>query len=197
VSPVSLTFAPSPIVVIVDTETTGLNPATCGLIQLAAVAYGRERKPLAMFHERIKLETVFDIDPKAIAVNGYDPATWGGELERVVLTEFRVWLAGLPDAGALTWCGANVPFDQGFLKAAADRHFGWRFIERQFSHRVLDVNSLAFIPLMANAVTGRSMSDLRQGAGIPKRAVHDALQDCLDTRAVLEWMFNSLTWSSP
>ena len=183
-------------VVIIDTETTGLDADACGLIEVAAVAYGSYRAPLAIFEERIRLERDVVVDPAAVAVNGYDPVTWGGMSERAAMQSLVFFMEALPDHRKLVWCGVNIPFDMAFLEVAARRHGLWSALSSSFGHRTIDLTSLAAIVVAAGKSSGRSLNALRAAAKLPPRPVHAALQDCYDTRAVLDWMFANLTWSS-
>lgn len=113
----------------IDTETTGLNPETDQLIEIAyAYLDDPEPKTLILPHDRN------NVSPEAAKVNNYyerglgNPAIW---CTRNQLIEFE-WdiLAGE------TLVGANIGFDESFLAK--------EFPSKKWHYRKLDIESIAY-----------------------------------------------------
>jgi DNA polymerase III epsilon subunit-like protein len=135
--------------VVIDTETGGLDCNTDALLSIAA--YNPDTK--VEFYVQIKAADGMECGLIALDVNGLDPNE--GELETNAMTMFAKWLAR---QGEHVIAGANVKFDIGFIEKAFER-VGLRY---HISHRVLDVQSMAF---MAYAL---GKLDLPMYSGVPK-----------------------------
>jgi DNA polymerase-3 subunit alpha (Gram-positive type) len=113
-----------------DVETTGLNPATDRVIELAAVRW-HDGHIIAAFHTLVNPET--PIHPASYAVHGISDA----EVRRAprigdVLQLFEAF------RGALPLVAHNAPFDLGFLSSESMRaHYPLR------AARVLDTLTLS------------------------------------------------------
>lgn len=121
----------SKTIVFLDTETGGLDPKTCALVE---VAWATEKEPeprcLVLPHDPTRVED------KAAELNGYyerglnNPACWAGAEE---VNEF------LRDLRDVTICGANPSFDTAFLAT----HFAFSPFDPPWHYRLLDIESYA------------------------------------------------------
>lgn len=128
-------------VVVVDAETSGLDPARHGVLSIGACFLSNPVMEGSEFEQVVRLHRALDWDASALAVNGfsrsglYDPTLCH---EREALQAFFAW-AG---EGPLILAGMNVgKFDLAFLSALMRRHPEVRW--PKLSHRTLDMHSLA------------------------------------------------------
>lgn len=119
-------------IVVIDTETGGLDCNTDALLSIGAY----NPKTAEEFYIQIKAADGTECGLVALEVNGLNPNE--GELETNAMTMFAKWLARQGDH---VIAGANVKFDIGFIEKAFER-VGLRY---HLSHRVLDVQSMAFM----------------------------------------------------
>lgn len=177
--------------VVVDTETGGLDPAEACIIELAAahvVACGGDVQAYDRFNVRMFPDR--PINPQAAEVNGYTIAEWQNTAadRPIAAMEFLHWLGTLP--GDLIWCGSNVSgFDLPFMRSDFAR-IGFAIPGKpKFTHRTLNTESLCF-PLFARGDTeGCGLRHLRTWAGLPGEQSHTASQDVSDTIEVLRAYF--------
>lgn len=99
--------------IVLDTETTGLNPASSKVLEIAAIKYHRHVE-VDRFHEFIDPQC--PIPPAITAINGIDNDTVKGKRTiGAVLDDLNRWLENY-------WLvGHNIAFDVGMLNAEAIR----------------------------------------------------------------------------
>lgn len=172
---------------VVDTETGGLDPVRCSLLTLGAIVWEDGR--LVAEREWFVREPRFEIDPsslkehqvdlRAVAAEGRAPADVARELVEFARPHFpgeRISLAG-----------HNVGFDAGFLK----RMFamGGADYEANFSHRLIDTASILGVLNLAGRLPlkSRGLSEAVAHFGIPVDAArrHTALEDARITAHLL------------
>jgi DNA polymerase III epsilon subunit-like protein len=171
---------------VVDTETGGLLPSEACIIEIAAV-------PLFIDEQSIELGEPFEakikpdrpVSAKAAEVNGYTREAWIGALTAdIVLDDFRRYVDALCQVVKQPmWCGCNPLFDLKFYNSDRKRH-GVAELQ-ELSHRVIDVQSMAFPLIFRGEVRGVSLAKLRAWAGMPDEQKHTALDDVLDTCEVI------------
>ncbi len=116
--------------VVMDFETTGLNPATDGLLEVAAVSLMLDEQgllhPMHTYNDHIEPFVGANIDPAALAITGIDPE----HPFRFAITEqqalnniFNLVTQQLEQTGCqrAVLVGHNAWFDLAFLQAAAKR----------------------------------------------------------------------------
>lgn len=130
--------------VVIDCETTGLDPARCGLLEIAAVTAGGEE-----FHALCRPdhpETCL-VEPQAMAVNGqnWEEARARTKTAAAAAFELAEWLRQRLPEGCRRWihAGRNPSFDRAFLLAAlaAGGHGGETL---PCSRRLLDQHAVAY-----------------------------------------------------
>lgn len=177
--------------VVVDTETGGLDPAQTCMIELAAqvvlVDEGRiealEDPSGGTFYERIKPDR--PVEDQAACVNGYTPEAWANATEpKQAIDAFRRWLEGHAKTyDRPMWCGSNPVFDVKFFNSDRKRH---KVPEPGgLSYRLIDVQSMAMPLIYAGEIESVKLASLRQWAGLDGEQTHNALDDVLDTCQVL------------
>lgn len=178
---------------VVDTETGGLNAGKNSLLSVAAVdsATGEE------FHAVIRPERGLVTEQQALDVNGFE-LEWldqNGIPEQDAMGDLCLWLGARRD-GVIAGC--NVAFDVDFIKAAFARHeTPW-----PLSHRTLDLRGPAWCAWEVGAIElaqtklGQPRLDLDAIAkplGLGRvQPKHDALEDAQITRACFEVLVEKL-----
>jgi len=177
---------------VIDTETGGLDANTNSLISLAAIVYN-DGVEEAQFHEIIyDRDGVLDED--ALKLNGF---TWNqivqfGENPPSAVQRLRSFLMRHEMYGKITLAGHNLPFDVAFLKRLY-RLAGDKF-DDQFYHGGLDTKSIALALEQAGRITiaSSSLKDVATAYGVLPWREHDALADARATARVLKLMIDSL-----
>ncbi len=178
----------------IDIETTGLDPATCQILEVGAVIddWKTPVKELPTFHCYVDNGDLLHGSPYALSMH---PKI----LRRIATKEegynylepnsvagwFLDWLMAHdinPDKHHITAAGKNfASFDRQFLKRLPD----WEeFVRTQ--HRSIDPGNLYWDP----AVDERglpSMKTCKERAGIPGEIAHTAVEDALDVVKLVRW----------
>lgn len=129
-------------VVVVDIETTGLDPARHSIIEIGAVALADDRR---VFETRCRVWPGSKWDKRAERVHGQSQAACSDPIrptEAEAVELLAGWLRYHWAVGQLTLAGMNPRFDLDFLLAASTRGPG-HVLSGLFSHRTLDMHSLA------------------------------------------------------
>jgi DNA polymerase III epsilon subunit family exonuclease len=169
-------------ILIIDVETTGIDPISDTLVQLAALIL--DKKTLDICHEFsmfIRPETT--ISENAKATHGLDEKTLRhAEDSCTVLQKFQNFA---PPTVLLA--GHNVSFDVNFLKNAYARCN----LSFPFDYHTIDIWSIAFFILGASGVKLEtySLSVLAKYFGISRREKHDALEDVCVSARILKYLF--------
>ncbi len=178
---------------VIDTETGGLDPARCALVSVAAV----HAESGAEFSLLIKPHAGLELEPQAMAVHGYSQEHLEeyGMDEAVAMQVFSCWLHVF-DRGE--WAGCNPNFDRGFLDVAFARHG----IEKRMGRRPIEVQTVAWLahqlgkvvlPLGRDGMPKRSLDAILQALGISRATDrHDALEDCRLTLAAFKQLTSLL-----
>lgn len=134
----------APHEVLVDVETTGIDPSRHGMIQVAVTCqsridtHGREEvaKEWAC-RPRVGCE----IDPGALAVNGttVESLEVFGCSEKSLMEALREWFRDELAGKKVVLVGINPFFDKAFLETAWRRHFGQEYTP--WTHRVRDIGT--------------------------------------------------------
>ena len=172
-------------IVVVDVETTGLDPNEDTMVQIAACTLDNE----AGAQGRSFMTYVRPgrpISPAAEAVHGLS-------LEHLrtaptLNSALRKFDDYVP-AGAIL-CGHNIAFDAAFLRAA----YASVGLAYPFDYHILDVWSVAFFVLETQRIslTSYNLSALCDFYGIPRQNKHDALEDAQATASILRRMLSAV-----
>lgn len=124
--------------VVLDLETTGLDPAFGGILEVGAVdTAGR------CFYRQVRLERGTRVDWPALECNGIDPLDLGtGVSIEDALCDLSAWLSG----GSKRWImgGKNPQFDYTWLGANWPKGVLGVGIGEVISRRCIDLHSLAY-----------------------------------------------------
>ncbi len=127
--------------IVVDMESSGLEPATHGLLSVGAVDFSN---PNNQFYEECRLWEGAHIDPQALAVNGFtevDAHEPTKQTDKELIEKFIAWAGQCPEK---TIAGQNPSLDRDFLRAAAYRHH----INWEFAHHTIDLHSVAYLHMV-------------------------------------------------
>lgn len=187
-----------PKVLIIDTETGGLDPAACSVLSIAAVVWddGRLLDEAELFvrephiladAESLKINA---IDPAWLENHGLPPVAVVSSLRSLITKHFG---GGLPRR--VTIAGHNVSFDIGFLKRLyrmAGEDYG-----ADFSHRSLDTSSMVALLMLAGLVPLAAASSNNAfeyfGIDVPSGKRHTALADARATAELLSRLVSFVT----
>jgi DNA polymerase-3 subunit epsilon len=145
-------------VIVVDVETTGLSAGRHSIVSIGAVDFSY---PANQFYKECKPFDGADIDPSALAVNGFKLEHFS-DPERPalfdVMQDFLSWSRACEDQ---TLAGMNTWFDRDFIQSAIGRyHLDW-----PFGQRIVDLHSVCYSHMVA------------QGRKIPSEGKHTRLSN--------------------
>lgn len=161
--------------VAVDIETTGLDPETCQILEVAFILDDRSKrvKDCPFYHAIISYEWIQG-DLCALNMNSLlldRIARGAGDSLESVASEINCWIRGRCPNRVLTLLGKNVSsFDWQFLK----RLPGFPF--EAFGHWMLDVNSLYATEdgMHGNYEVSKQLAEEFEIEGAPHEALYDA-----------------------
>lgn len=171
------------IVILVDVETTGLNPETDKIIELGAVAYDPEKKKiLGTFSQLCKPGKENPVSNEITQITGItqkEVETFGVS-EGTLLYNFEQWFGiwAVDEVNQIFFAAHNAPFDKGFLLALKEASlFGFN------DYRWIDTKEDLPFP---NSVTSRKLIHLvPEICGFVNPFSHRALFDAISTAKLL------------
>ncbi|MHB9144676.1 MAG: 3'-5' exonuclease [Symbiobacteriia bacterium] len=166
-------------VVVLDTETTGLDPAQCRVIELAALRFNAEGQEDGQINAVLRLPEGVTMEPKITEITGITPEmAAAGEDRGNVLFRFNGLLAENP-----VLIAHNAPFDAAFVDAEMVRQ-GWGTLDLDF----LDTVSLA---RLVNLPYPHKLADVAKRLSIPfDGAAHRAMNDLVVTAKIAARLYD-------
>ncbi|MDR1663953.1 MAG: type I-E CRISPR-associated endoribonuclease Cas2e [Clostridiales bacterium] len=158
--------------VVVDVETTGLEPETDELLEIGALKVSAH-EIIDTFQSIIHIERPIPPHIKSLTGITDERVHENGRPILDVLNEFFAFI------GALPIVAHNVDFDTGFLLSACARH-GLRL----FSNRCIDTLSLA--KRLIKDIPDHKLGTLANYFNLPQNNAHRSLGDCQTTKALFE-----------
>ncbi|MDO8473000.1 MAG: 3'-5' exonuclease [Dehalococcoidia bacterium] len=125
---------------VLDTETGGLDPATDALLEIGALLVDRSLEKVGEFDLLVRPWPGLRVLKESLDINGLNPAELEscGAREDEALGRLKDFLARPLAQGPVILAGWNISFDQMFLQAAFKRHrMDW-----PLGHRTLDIQSV-------------------------------------------------------
>ena len=154
---------------IVDIETTGLNPNTHEIIEVAIITKTEQ------YHAKVLPNHIEFADPKALEVNGYNEKEWFGAVPASIVAQKT---ARLLDGKIII--GHNPAFDMSFLFELWDLYNCRPYIDRRY----IDTVSLAREHLPR--CRSYSLDNIRRYLGWSLLGNHSALVDASDTERLFQ-----------
>ena len=157
--------------VFVDLETTGFNPDTQEILEIAAIRTTPDAVTIGGRFERKVLPGNIQLaDPQALLVNRYHPEHW---LNHGVSIEIA--LEGFLNIcfGGVTLVAHSATFDWGFLRAALTR----KSLLADLDYHIICTASLAWPLVMRGEVVSPKLEALCTHFGISNEGQHSAMRD--------------------
>lgn len=132
--------------IILDVETTGLYPEKNSLLSIGAIDFDN---PADRFYEECHIWEGAEIDPAALAINGFEAknlSQFTEKSEAQIVKEFFDWAENKND---LTVAGQNCYFDLYFIEAAAKRAGEPRTLPK----RIFDQHSVVYFHMLKKGIT--------------------------------------------
>ncbi len=134
---------------VVDIETTGINPQKNSIISIGAVNF---KHPKKKFYSECKIFEGAEINLESLKINGFTKAEISFENKdkktlRNALIEFLDWVKEQRDSDAII-AGQNPSFDRDFLIYTCERYQ----IRFPFTFRTIDLNTLTAFYIIKNNI---------------------------------------------
>ena len=155
--------------IVVDVETTGLDPRKHSIVSIGAVDFSN---PKNQFYQECQIWDGAEVTQEALEVNGFSEEEVRDPHKKTleeIAKEFFKWMERLPDK---TLAGQDPSFDKGFLKALAERHG----IEWKLGRRTVDLHSICYFHHLKKGVTPPTKED-RTALNLDKIANYVGLPD--------------------
>jgi DNA polymerase-3 subunit epsilon len=168
---------------VVDIETSGLDPFTHEIIELAAVRLSPQmREEKMVLEHKIKMTRPEVAEAKALEVNRYTPAEWQNAAPlRVALVSLVQVMAGPLEPIVV---GHNPTFDLMFLRVAF-----WRErLQMPDVRYTIDTATLAWPLCSAGKLARISLESICAAYGVANDGSHRAMADVRRTIAVYKKM---------
>ena len=180
----------------IDSETTGLDPNTCQMVELAMIHADVQFGALGAVTARVDTKHWY-LSPRngqqyqgeqyAMNMNksimeGVLSGNVRGHTEEGVVAEIQAWMSqlGYYREGFVP-CGKNVMgFDMRFLR----RLPGWGYPKIKHKHRAIDVGTLMLLP---TDECPPDLAECKKRAGIPEGVSHRAVDDAMDCVNIVKW----------
>lgn len=177
--------------IVIDVETTGLDPNRHSIISLGAVDFNNKEN---LFYEECRLKEDSEINLNALKVNGFTEEQINNQKLscKELLEKFIEWSKKIND---MTIGGHNVQFDISFLQ----NHFKHYNLKWIYGHKYLDLHSIFYFQLLKNKKSINlkdNKSDLNldfiiKHLGLKKRTgLHNALEDAQLTAEAFSYLLN-------
>lgn len=159
-------------IVIVDTETTGLDPFTHELIEIGFIIFDSVTfKIYGQFNFKIKPERIEDANPVALVVNGYNKKDWK---DAITIREAMEFFAKATDQ--CIFMAHNVAFDWSFVEYNLSK----LSIPHTLQKNKIDTVSIAWAKIPHHKVSSWSLKTICTYLDIPPepkihRAVNGAM----------------------
>ena len=140
--------------IVVDVETTGLSASRHSIVSIGAIDFAY---PAKQFYKECKPFQGADIDPQALAVNGFKLEHLTAPDRPMLFDVMQDFLAWSKECDDHTLAGMNTWFDRDFIRSAIGRyHLDW-----PFGQRIVDLHSVCYSHMVAQ---GKRILPLRRHA---------------------------------
>ncbi|MDO8569666.1 MAG: 3'-5' exonuclease [bacterium] len=132
--------------IVLDVETTGLNPEKNSLVSIGALNF---YNPQDRFYEECRIWDGAEVRPEALVINGYteaglrDPSK---KTEADIILKFFDWLSSKSD---ITVAGQNCYMDLQFVEAAARRAGS----KERMQKRIFEQHSIVMFHMLKRGIT--------------------------------------------
>ncbi|QQG39778.1 MAG: 3'-5' exonuclease [Candidatus Aenigmatarchaeota archaeon] len=157
--------------IVVDVETTGLNPDRHAIVSIGAVELAN---PQNIFYAECRAWEGAEVDENALRVNGFSAEQVRDASKKTLDQAMREFLSWTDSCGNTMLAGHNTSFDRDFLSASAKRcGLVW-----PFAHRTIDLHTVCYTKLLQDGqvMDGLSLNKILALVGLPREPdPHNAL----------------------
>lgn len=167
---------------IIDTETTGLDPAKHEVIEIAVILVEEDTWQVRRaYQSRIKPLFIHDAEARALEINGYHPDDWAyARSAEEVLADVLAMVDGA------TPVGHNISFDINMINANLGRSTR---LTRRLTHRAIDTMTLVQEHLFPLGLKQAGLDNVRDFLGWPRADHHTAWVDVDDTMRLFKLLW--------
>lgn len=162
---------------VIDVETTGLNPNTHEIIEVAIVTKSES------YHAKVIPMNIEYADSKALEINGYNEKDWYGA---VPAKDVAIRTAKMLDGKIII--GHNPSFDMSFLRELWDLYNCNPYVDRRYIDTV--VLAREHLP----ACRSYALDHIRSYLGWSLVANHTAYNDAQDTERLFHLLWRCALW---
>ena len=176
---------------IVDLETTGVDPAKHSIVSIGAIDF---LHPERTFYEECRPWNGAEIDDDALVINGFKREQILDENRKTLYEAMNGFIKWVEESERQTLGGHNFGFDWAFLKATADIYnLSWKP-----HRRIVDLHSICYAHFLKRGIepplkekrTDLSFNRILNYVGIPEEPIpHNAL---FGAKAAAESLFRLL-----
>lgn len=168
-------------VVVLDTETTGLDPAQCHVIELAAIRYDAEGQEDGSINAVLQLPEGVTLEPKITEITGITPEMAAEGMDRVLAFDALYHRCLIGENPVII--AHNAPFDVAFIDAELHRLMNVRPLGRDF----IDTLSVA---RLVNLPYPHKLANVAKNLAIPfEGAAHRSMNDLVVTARIAERLY--------
>lgn len=192
-----MTLLPHPVLVI-DLETTGLQPGRHWPIELAAVVVEPDGSIGDHICHKVKPLDIELAEPKALRINRYSPEAWHRAIPLdEAMSLLLVFIRRQFGWNGFRWCAQYAPFDQAMLVASRDRTACHELEIAPLRHWIDTRQGLLWHRLAHGQPGGHGLKDLAEWAEVWTAAQeqaehHGALADALATARSLPLLLQAM-----
>jgi DNA polymerase-3 subunit epsilon len=163
---------------IIDTETSGLNPAIHELLSFGAIVVINQ-SITETIEIKIKPQHLEKADPEALMINGYSERTWRQAMsQQHAAYKIQDFLYRHQDDITV---GHNFSFDKKFIQALANK----QELLLPIPYPYLDTMDIARTILAPYGLKSMKLEEICKFLGWKRRRAHSALSDCEDCYKIL------------
>lgn len=178
--------------VVVDVETSGVNPFRNDVLAIAFVPLAKDKEPLEVY---VDAESIVWAEQAMKIFRNYEPQWEKNKVPPSTACDLlECYLATTFDGRPVTPLGQNIGFDVAFLRKLA--YLGGREQLRGLSHRAVDTHTMLYVLSLQGRLPKSALSSdgafQHFGIEVHKGSRHTALGDALATRELALRLFELL-----
>jgi len=181
----------------IDSETTGLDPATCQMVELAMIHADVQIGALGAITAKVDVQHWY-IKPRCPA-SGYQGEDYAMRMNANTMNQILSGAVVSVNEGDIVpfvakWLKSHLYTNQGFVPCGKnvmgfDMRFlrrlpGWGYPAIKHKHRAIDVGTLMLQP---DDDCPPDLAECKRRAGLPELVTHLAVDDAMDCVNIVKW----------